>query len=406
MRGIVAVPFPRLAPMCGIVGYVGEQSAQDVVSRACGAWSTAATTPPGIALVHDGAILWDKKAGKLANLEKALVEHPLARVHDRHRPHPLGHARRADRPQRPPAPGRARAGGADPQRDHRELRRAARRAGGRRASRCAPRPTPRSAAHLLERELDGRRRPDRGDAARVPAAAGCVHAGGRGRRGPLAGGRGPPQLARWWWGSATARTSSAPTCRRSSSTPATPSSSARTRSSRSPATGVEVTGFDGSPAEGKRYHVDWDLSAAEKDGHDWFMRKEIFEQPHAVADALLGPARRRRAAAARRDAALGAGAARRRQDHRDRLRHGVLRRPGGQVRHRALDPDPVRGRAGARVPLPRPDPDPGHPRRRDQPVRRDRGHADGDPARARRRARGCWRSATPTARRSRASPTR
>ena len=52
--------------------------------------------------------------------------------------------------------------------------------------------------------------------------------------------------------------------------------------------GVEVTGFDGSPAEGKRYHVDWDLSAAEKDGHDWFMRKEIFEQPHAVADALLG----------------------------------------------------------------------------------------------------------------------
>ena len=52
--------------------------------------------------------------------------------------------------------------------------------------------------------------------------------------------------------------------------------------------GVEVTGFDGTPAEGKRYHVDWDLSAAEKDGHDWFMRKEIFEQPHAVADALLG----------------------------------------------------------------------------------------------------------------------
>ena len=38
----------------------------------------------------------------------------------------------------------------------------------------------------------------------------------------------------------------------------------------------------------RRYHVDWDLSAAEKDGHDWFMRKEIFEQPRAVADALLG----------------------------------------------------------------------------------------------------------------------
>ncbi|MDQ4052204.1 MAG: glutamine--fructose-6-phosphate transaminase (isomerizing) [Actinomycetota bacterium] len=51
---------------------------------------------------------------------------------------------------------------------------------------------------------------------------------------------------------------------------------------------VSVSNFDGSPAEGRRYHVDWDLSAAEKDGHDWFMRKEIFEQPRAVADSLLG----------------------------------------------------------------------------------------------------------------------
>ncbi|WP_300401863.1 glutamine--fructose-6-phosphate transaminase (isomerizing) [Nocardioides sp.] len=52
--------------------------------------------------------------------------------------------------------------------------------------------------------------------------------------------------------------------------------------------GVEITDFDGRPAEGRRFHVDWDLSAAEKDGHDWFMRKEIFEQPRAVADSLLG----------------------------------------------------------------------------------------------------------------------
>ncbi len=52
--------------------------------------------------------------------------------------------------------------------------------------------------------------------------------------------------------------------------------------------GVEVTDFHGVPAQGRRFHVDWDLSAAEKDGHDWFMRKEIFEQPRAVADSLLG----------------------------------------------------------------------------------------------------------------------
>ncbi|WP_323793714.1 glutamine--fructose-6-phosphate transaminase (isomerizing) [Nocardioides sp.] len=53
-------------------------------------------------------------------------------------------------------------------------------------------------------------------------------------------------------------------------------------------TGVDITDFHGHPAEGRRFHVDWDLSAAEKDGHDWFMRKEIFEQPRAVADSLLG----------------------------------------------------------------------------------------------------------------------
>ncbi|MFB9313666.1 glutamine--fructose-6-phosphate transaminase (isomerizing) [Nocardioides plantarum] len=52
--------------------------------------------------------------------------------------------------------------------------------------------------------------------------------------------------------------------------------------------GVEITDFHGEPAEAQAYHVDWDLSAAEKDGHDWFMRKEIFEQPRAVADSLLG----------------------------------------------------------------------------------------------------------------------
>ncbi|MFT4082898.1 MAG: glutamine--fructose-6-phosphate transaminase (isomerizing) [Nocardioides sp.] len=52
--------------------------------------------------------------------------------------------------------------------------------------------------------------------------------------------------------------------------------------------GVTVTDFDARPSTPTPFHVDWDLSAAEKDGHDWFMRKEIFEQPRAVADSLLG----------------------------------------------------------------------------------------------------------------------
>ncbi len=51
---------------------------------------------------------------------------------------------------------------------------------------------------------------------------------------------------------------------------------------------VEVVDFDGNPAETRAFHVDWDLEAAQKQGYDWFMRKEIFEQPRAVADTLLG----------------------------------------------------------------------------------------------------------------------
>ena len=51
---------------------------------------------------------------------------------------------------------------------------------------------------------------------------------------------------------------------------------------------VEVTNFDGSPAEVSPYTVDWDASAAEKGGYDLFMLKEIAEQPRAVADTLRG----------------------------------------------------------------------------------------------------------------------
>ena len=61
----------------------------------------------------------------------------------------------------------------------------------------------------------------------------------------------------------------------------------------------------------------------------------------------------------------------------------VVRRPGRQVRDRALVPDPDRGRAGARVPLPRPGRQREDAGRRDLAVRRDDGHAHGGAARPR-----------------------
>ncbi|WP_300343409.1 glutamine--fructose-6-phosphate transaminase (isomerizing) [Nesterenkonia sp.] len=51
---------------------------------------------------------------------------------------------------------------------------------------------------------------------------------------------------------------------------------------------VEIINFDGTPAQGRRFYVDWDASAAEKGGFPTFMEKEIHEQPKAVEDTLLG----------------------------------------------------------------------------------------------------------------------
>jgi glucosamine--fructose-6-phosphate aminotransferase (isomerizing) len=52
--------------------------------------------------------------------------------------------------------------------------------------------------------------------------------------------------------------------------------------------GYAVTDFQGAPVDGKHFHIGWDLAAAEKGGFDYFMLKEIQEQPAAVANTLRG----------------------------------------------------------------------------------------------------------------------
>jgi glutamine---fructose-6-phosphate transaminase (isomerizing) len=52
--------------------------------------------------------------------------------------------------------------------------------------------------------------------------------------------------------------------------------------------GYRVTNFDAEDVEAKPFSVDWDLSAAEKGGHDYFMLKEIEEQPEALENTLRG----------------------------------------------------------------------------------------------------------------------
>ncbi|MGF7119646.1 glutamine--fructose-6-phosphate transaminase (isomerizing) [Rhodococcus sp. BE178] len=54
------------------------------------------------------------------------------------------------------------------------------------------------------------------------------------------------------------------------------------------ADGYTITDFAGNEQQGRPFTIDWDLQAAEKGGHDYFMLKEIQEQPQAVSDTLLG----------------------------------------------------------------------------------------------------------------------
>jgi glucosamine--fructose-6-phosphate aminotransferase (isomerizing) len=54
------------------------------------------------------------------------------------------------------------------------------------------------------------------------------------------------------------------------------------------ADGVHLTDFDGKPIKRQVSHILWDPIMAEKGGYKHFMLKEIFEQPRAVRDTLLG----------------------------------------------------------------------------------------------------------------------
>ncbi|MBO9523007.1 MAG: glutamine--fructose-6-phosphate transaminase (isomerizing) [Nocardioidaceae bacterium] len=272
--------------MCGIVGYVGEKQAQDVVIEGLRRLEYRGYDSAGIALVHDDRIATDKRAGKLANLEKAIDEHPLPSSTTG-----IGHTRWAthgapnDTNAHPHlgASGRVAVVHNGIIENFARLRDELERAGHELLSETDTEIT----AHLIEdevvagadlttamqnvcRRLEGAFTlvaVDSHDPARVVAAR---------RNSPLVVGIGEGEN---FIGSDVAafieHTREALELGQDQVVTITRE-------------GVSVTDFDGNEAEGRRYHVDWDLAAAEKDGFDWFMRKEIFEQPRAIGDALLG----------------------------------------------------------------------------------------------------------------------
>ena len=51
---------------------------------------------------------------------------------------------------------------------------------------------------------------------------------------------------------------------------------------------IEIIDLDGKAVTPREYEITWDAAAAQKGGFTHFMLKEIFEQPKAVADTLIG----------------------------------------------------------------------------------------------------------------------
>ncbi|GAA3735064.1 glutamine--fructose-6-phosphate transaminase (isomerizing) [Streptomyces tremellae] len=272
--------------MCGIVGYVGPQSALDVVIAGLKRLEYRGYDSAGVAVLADGALATAKRAGKLVNLDKALAEAPLPTGSAG-----LGHTRWATH-------GAPNDTNAHPHLDNAgrvavvhngiiENFAALRAELAGRGHALASETDTEVVAHLLAEEFAGggglaeamRRVCRRLQGAFTLVAVHADEPGtvvGARRNSPLVVGVGE--------GEAFLASDVAAFI-------------AHTRDAlelgqdqvvEARRDGVTVTGFDGTPAEVRTYRVDWDASAAEKDGYASFMLKEIAEQPRAVADTLLG----------------------------------------------------------------------------------------------------------------------
>ncbi|MEU5541612.1 glutamine--fructose-6-phosphate transaminase (isomerizing) [Streptomyces sioyaensis] len=272
--------------MCGIVGYVGGQSALDVVLAGLKRLEYRGYDSAGVAVLADGGLAAAKKAGKLANLEKELADRPLPTGSTG-----IGHTRWATH------------GGPTDENAHPHLDNAGRVsvvhngiienfAGLRaelsdRGHELMSETDTEVVAHLLAEAYSScgelaeamrqvcRRLEGAFTLVAVHADEPDVVVGAR-RNSPLVVGVGDGE----------AFLASDVAAFIAHTREAVELGQDQVVELRREA--VTVTDFDGAPAEVREYHVDWDASAAEKGGYDYFMLKEIAEQPKAVADTLLG----------------------------------------------------------------------------------------------------------------------
>jgi glucosamine--fructose-6-phosphate aminotransferase (isomerizing) len=272
--------------MCGIVGYVGSKQAEDVVVEGLRRLEYRGYDSAGIALVHDGRLAWDKRAGKLANLDKALAEDALPPSGTG-----IGHTRWATH-------------GAPTDRNaHPHLGRTGRVAlvhNGiienfavlrdelvAQGHEMTSDTDTEVAAHLVERALgDGGTLTEAMQqvCGRLAGAFTLVAVDGQDPDRVVAARRNSPLVVGIGDGENFVASDVAAFIEHTRDALELGQDQVVTITRDD----VTVTDFAGAPALATPYHVDWDLSAAEKGGYDWFMRKEIHEQPGAITDSMLG----------------------------------------------------------------------------------------------------------------------
>ena len=287
-------------------------------------------TRAGVATLEDGADQAPPRGGQTRKPGSRTCARRRSPAY-RHRPHALGHPRRADHRQRPPA--RHRQSRHRPQRHHRELPRAARRAD---QGRPQVRVRNRHRSHRPPDRRLSRARANRPNkppsppsaASTAPSASPCCS------RARTTFSSAPAKARRWLSASATAKCSWAPT--RIAVSPVHHARDlSRGRRHRRPLThqGQSVRRRRPSRASAPVHMFAGGAAAVEKGNYRHFMQKEIYEQPETTgrtitryvdandeARADAGPRRRR---------------SRRRQRHRHRLRHRVLCRPRRRILVRA-----------------------------------------------------------------------
>ena len=82
--------------MCGIIGIIGHEPVAPLLIDALKRLEYRGYDSAGVATLEHGVLTRRRAEGKLRNLEQKLAREPLDGC-DRHRPHPLGDPRPAER---------------------------------------------------------------------------------------------------------------------------------------------------------------------------------------------------------------------------------------------------------------------------------------------------------------------